>query len=441
MKTLQIILSFVFLLIPILTYADPSVLTDESSLNYYEKMSYAKGYDIGKSAKKMVPDMNLTGLIQGLEDIITGNPASLSPQEEGNLKLTFANQGMSKTDSSQQKIDMEKLSYAFGLDIGRVTKKTLTIIDFPRLRDGVTSGFQDIPSILSPETEKKLLTTITTKRQHNILPGLDKNNMREEGEKFLHENSKKPGVLTTDSGLQYEILKKGNGEKPAGNDRAKVTFTASLLDGKRIDSTDNRGGTTIFYLNNIIKGLGEGLKIMNVGSKYKFFIPYTLAYGEKGAGTLIPAFSTLIYEVELLSILPKPPPPEKLSPIDAAQCSFDSYQDAGKCFMTLWVHTKPISGKDEVTEACIGSTTKEFNSECINIFHKRVQYLGKLNAKSANFSSFRTGTFDDAQHTIEMSVDERIVSNDGEEHQATKTLSMQAKKENNLWKISDCEVK
>ena len=125
---------------------------------------------------------------------------------------------------------------------------------------------------------------------------------KEEGEKFLAENAKRAGVKTTASGLQYEVLDATLGQKPKATDTVKVHYEGTLIDGTVFDSSYKRGESISFPLNGVIKGWTEGLQLMSVGSKYKFFIPYQLAYGERGAGGSIPPYATLIFTVELLGI-------------------------------------------------------------------------------------------------------------------------------------------
>lgn len=124
---------------------------------------------------------------------------------------------------------------------------------------------------------------------------------REQGEKFLEENKLREGVITTESGLQYEVLKMGKGKKPAATDRVKVHYHGTLIDGTVFDSSVDRGEPIVFGLNQVIAGWTEGVQLMPVGSKFKFFIPQQLGYGNRPAGS-IPPYSTLIFEVELLGI-------------------------------------------------------------------------------------------------------------------------------------------
>jgi len=122
------------------------------------------------------------------------------------------------------------------------------------------------------------------------------------GEQFLAENAKREGVKTTASGLQYEVLEATIGQKPKATDTVRVHYEGTLIDGTVFDSSYKRGESISFPLNGVIKGWTEGLQLMSVGSKYKFFIPYQLAYGERGAGASIPPYAALIFTVELLGI-------------------------------------------------------------------------------------------------------------------------------------------
>jgi FKBP-type peptidyl-prolyl cis-trans isomerase FklB len=125
----------------------------------------------------------------------------------------------------------------------------------------------------------------------------------EKGAKFLEENKKNPEVKETASGLQYMVLQEGKGEHPTATSKVTVHYTGKLLDGTVFDSSVDRGEPITFGLNQVIRGWTEGLQLMSIGSKYKFFIPYQLAYGERGAGASIPPYAALIFTVELLDIV------------------------------------------------------------------------------------------------------------------------------------------
>jgi FKBP-type peptidyl-prolyl cis-trans isomerase FklB len=125
----------------------------------------------------------------------------------------------------------------------------------------------------------------------------------EKGKNFLAENAKKPGVVTLASGLQYEVIKEGNGKKPGAADKVKCHYEGTLIDGTLFDSSIKRGEPAVFGVSQVIKGWVEALQLMTEGSKWRLFIPSELAYGAQGAGEMIPPHSTLIFEVELIEVL------------------------------------------------------------------------------------------------------------------------------------------
>lgn len=126
---------------------------------------------------------------------------------------------------------------------------------------------------------------------------------REDGEKFLAENAKKDGVSVTESGLQYRVQEEGSGAKPNANDTVEVHYRGTLIDGTEFDSSYKRGQTISFPLNRVIAGWTEGVQLMSPGAKYTFYIPYQLAYGERGTpGGPIPPYAALVFDVELVSV-------------------------------------------------------------------------------------------------------------------------------------------
>ncbi len=139
--------------------------------------------------------------------------------------------------------------------------------------------------------------------------------VRKAGEEFLAANAKKDGVHTTESGLQYQVLTMGTGPKPVATDKVKTHYHGTLIDGTVFDSSVDRGEPVEFPVNGVIKGWTEALQLMPVGSKYKLFIPFDLAYGERQAGPQIPGYSALVFEVELLSIETEKPATETLKDV------------------------------------------------------------------------------------------------------------------------------
>ena len=153
---------------------------------------------------------------------------------------------------------------------------------------------------MTPQEANEYINKVMNARQEVVMMKQFGKN-KEAGDKFLAENGKKPGVVTTASGLQYEVIKKGTGPVPTATDQVKVHYVGTLLDGTEFDSSIKRNEPAMFPVNQVIPGWTEGLQLMPVGSKYKFYIPQNLAYGSKGARGIEP-LSTLVFEVELLGI-------------------------------------------------------------------------------------------------------------------------------------------
>lgn len=205
--------------------------------------------------------------------------------------------------------EAQKEAYSVGASIGRYMSghiKEQEELGLPVDRSLIVTGFTNGLNDQLKLTEEEMQTLLqgldkklNDKRQEQAIAISAKN--IEEGKKYLEENKAKPGVVTTESGLQYEVLTPGSGEKPAAEDTVEVDYVGTLLDGKEFDSSCKRGQTIKFPLDRVIPGWTEGLQLMPVGAKYKFVIPAELAYGERDNGT-IPPNSTLIFEVELKSI-------------------------------------------------------------------------------------------------------------------------------------------
>jgi len=201
------------------------------------------------------------------------------------------------------KTTVDSMSYAIGVSQGTMFSQSLkSIPGDPVNNDALIAGF--IKALNEKETKmtaEEAQTFLQTYFQNVTIQEAAKN--KEEGEKFLEENGKREGVETTASGLQYEVITEGTGKRPTLNDKVSVHYHGTLLDGTVFDSSVDRGQPAEFGLTQVIAGWTEGLQLMPVGSKYTLWIPAELAYGENGMGGAIKPNSTLIFEVELLSIV------------------------------------------------------------------------------------------------------------------------------------------
>ena len=200
---------------------------------------------------------------------------------------------------------MDQLSYALGLGIGhqllQMNAEGLNIDDFAQaIKDVMTGG-----ELKMKEAEAQQMVQQFFAEQEALQQAANAEKgkaAKAEGEQFLAENAKKEGVKTTTSGLQYQVLRDGNGKQPKATDQVECHYEGTLINGTKFDSSYDRGQTATFPLNQVIAGWTEGLQLMHEGAKYRFFIPYQLAYGERGAGASIPPYAALIFDVELVAV-------------------------------------------------------------------------------------------------------------------------------------------
>lgn len=198
----------------------------------------------------------------------------------------------------------EKISYVLGREIGNSFRESPVEIDFDIFIQGMRDTLKGRESLLDADEtgqiKQEFSRQVQERRQTQMAALSEKN--RADGEAFLAANKNKEGVVTTESGLQYKVLKKGNGPKPQDNDRVTVHYRGKLLDGTEFDSSHKRGKPATFQVSGVIRGWTEALQLMNVGSEYRLFIPSDLAYGNRGAGRQIGPNAMLIFDVELLGI-------------------------------------------------------------------------------------------------------------------------------------------
>lgn len=201
---------------------------------------------------------------------------------------------------------MDKLSYALGIGIGTqlsgMGAANLNIDDFAQAIKDVIAG-NDLK--VSNKEAQTLVNNFFAEQEAKQKAAAEEAGKAAKaiGEDFLAENAKKENVTVLPSGLQYEIIKEGNGKKPGATSQVKCHYEGTLVDGTKFDSSYDRGTPATFGLNQVIAGWTEGVQLMGEGAKYRFFIPYHLGYGERGAGASIPPFAALIFVVELLEVL------------------------------------------------------------------------------------------------------------------------------------------
>ena len=201
---------------------------------------------------------------------------------------------------------MDKVSYALGLGIGQqlaqMGAEGISAADFAQAIKDVLEGNELKVSHREAQT---IVQDYFQKQEQKLSAQRAEAGKahKEAGEKYLAENAKKAGVITLPSGLQYQVLKEGNGKKPTAKDTVMCHYEGFLIDGTVFDSSVQRGEPATFPLQQVIAGWTEGLQLMQEGAKYRFFIPYRLGYGEGGAGSSIPPFAALIFDVELIQVV------------------------------------------------------------------------------------------------------------------------------------------
>ena len=202
---------------------------------------------------------------------------------------------------------MDKLSYALGHNIGHQLigmglQKSLNIEDYTAAIADVLQGRQ--PQMSHEEVNRVLEHYFTELEERQQAEAAERGKAaRSEGEAFLNRNKLRPEVTTTASGLQYEVVKQGTGRQPKASDTVRCHYEGTLIDGTVFDSSYRRNQPAEFGLRQVIAGWTEGVQLMKEGSIFKFYIPYNLAYGERGAGADIPPYAALIFTVELIKVL------------------------------------------------------------------------------------------------------------------------------------------
>ena len=205
------------------------------------------------------------------------------------------------------KTEDQKLSYSLGLVLGQKLQADLSTLDLEAFTAAISAVYEGKDPLMDEQQVGETMQAFQMKKmeeQRQEMAKLAQDNL-EAGQKYLADNGKKKGVKTTASGLQYEELTAGTGKQPTAEDTVKVHSRGTLLDGTEFDSSYARNEPVSFPLNGVIPGWTEGLQLMKEGAKYRFFIPAKLGYGQIGSGDVIEPNSTLIFDVELIEVLPK----------------------------------------------------------------------------------------------------------------------------------------
>ena len=245
--------------------------------NHMDSLNYAFGFLNGAQIKGYLNANDTTD--EAIDEFVDNVNKGLK-QSVRNPQLVSMAKNIGKTVRAQEPVGLLGIA---GLET-----------NYDLLKQGFINGLNNYTEQMDMQTASRYIDGVIARVKFG--------EAKAEGEKFLEENKLREGVKTTESGLQYEVIKEGKGKKPTAESTVKVHYEGTLIDGTVFDSSYQRGEPIEFPLNGVIKGWTEGLQLMPVGSKYKLFIPYELGYGERGAGQSIPPYATLIFTVELLEI-------------------------------------------------------------------------------------------------------------------------------------------
>jgi len=284
---------------------DKTILTTDR-----ERVSYMVGMDVAESLAAVSPDIDLAEFARALGNAMAGQPPLISEAEAAALAPALNQRAAARgggripgmaPGSVPPEVDPGKVGLMIGASVGQQLGNVADDVELPILIQAIRTVFASETPLLDPVQREQARAWYAQQAQARAKQAGDNN--RQAGQEFLAVNKGKHGVFTTGSGLQYSVLRNSNGPRPNHSSRVRVHYHGTLLDGTVFDSSVQRGEPAEFALNQVIAGWTEGLTLMPVGSKYRFWIPSELAYGGNGSPPVIGPNSVLIFEVELLDIL------------------------------------------------------------------------------------------------------------------------------------------
>jgi FKBP-type peptidyl-prolyl cis-trans isomerase FkpA len=292
--------------------AVPAAAQDKGALTTErDKVSYMVGHDVGRSIAPVGPDLDLAAFERAVRNAFDGEPPLISESEAPTVGQALMLRSASRAGQAPEgaeipEVAKDKVGFLVGADVGRSLAPIKDELDLSVLLQAVRITLSDGAQLMDEAAlatvresfSARMKTTMSAKAAAAA------ENNKAEGEAFLAKNKGEKGVFSTPSGLQYMVLRQGSGQRPRATDTVRVNYQGTLLDGTVFDSSYDRGQPAEFGLNQVIAGWTEGLGLMPVGSKFKFWIPSELGYGSKGApGGGIGPNATLVFEVELQAIL------------------------------------------------------------------------------------------------------------------------------------------
>ena len=272
-----------------------------------DKVGYMIGIDVARSLEPALPDMDMASFRKAVENAMAGHEPLLDEaQARKTSQALMASIGARKGGKPAPSLDRQNVGYLLGADVGRNLAQIKGEFDVPTLLRGLQDAATPNAATLLSDDEAALVRRTFSERMQTVkqaeISEAGKANLTA-GQEFLARNKTVKGVFTTPSGLQYMVLRQGNGLRPKPGERVKVNYVGTLLDGTKFDSSYDRGEPATFGLNQVIPGWTEGVGLMPIGAKYRFWIPGPIAYGETGGGGgVIGPNATLIFDVELLGV-------------------------------------------------------------------------------------------------------------------------------------------
>ncbi|ASR44251.1 hypothetical protein BEN78_13640 [Xanthomonas citri pv. mangiferaeindicae] len=272
--------------------------------------SYVVGLDVGRSLGQVGADLDMRAFEQALASALDGKPPSLSPEETRQLGVALGQRIAARSGrpvpglppgSEPPAVDTTKVSQMVAVDIARSLAPLKGEIEVAPLVRAVADTIAGQPPTLDEARIAQIREAMAGRTQARAANAAEAN--RRAGAEFMAGNRGKPGVFATASGIQYSVERQGQGPRPRAGDRVRVHYRGTLLDGTEFDSSYGRGAPAVFGLDQVIAGWTEGLQLMPIGGKYRFWIPGDLAYGPKGSPPNIPPNATLVFDVELIDIL------------------------------------------------------------------------------------------------------------------------------------------
>ncbi|MDI1253259.1 FKBP-type peptidyl-prolyl cis-trans isomerase [Thermomonas sp.] len=272
-----------------------------------DKVGYMIGMDVARSLEPAMPDMDMAAFQKALENGMAGKQPLLDGAEaQKTSQSLMASIGARKSGKPAAALDRQKVGYLLGADVGGNLAAVSAEFDVPTMLRGLKDATTpNAKTLLSDEEASAVRSAFSAHRQaiQQTKAAEAGQVNRKAGQEFMAKNKAVKGVFTTPSGLQYMVLRQGNGPRPKPGERVHVNYVGTSLDGTKFDSSYDRGEPAVFGLNQVIPGWSEGVGMMPVGAKYRFWVPGDLAYGEKGGGDgVIGPNATLIFDVELLGV-------------------------------------------------------------------------------------------------------------------------------------------